>query len=169
MVYGALVDHQRRVVLGLGSNLGDRAASIAQAIELLRADSDFHVMRASALYESPPAGGPPQADYLNGAVLVVTSLEASAILDRALAIERSLGRVRPDAVRWGPRTLDIDILWIEGESVAAPELTVPHPRLADRPFAVQPLLELAPDAGDPATGARFAALPAATAALRRVD
>lgn len=161
------MDHVRRVVIGLGSNLGDRAETVRAAIRALRADPGLFVLRESPLYESPPAGGPPQGDYLNGAVLIVTSLPGPDILERALGVERSLGRTRPDAERWGPRTIDLDVLWIEGEAVDEPGLTVPHPRLRERAFALRPLVDLAPDARDPHTGEEYASLPEASAPLRR--
>src|SRR5262245_49087084 len=109
-----------RVVLGLGSNLGDRERNIALATGAIAADGSLSVVGAAPLYETPPFGGPPQSDYLNSAVLLETSLAPAEILGRALEIERRLGRVRPDPVRWGPRTIDIDILWIEGTSVDRP-------------------------------------------------
>ncbi|WP_437673672.1 2-amino-4-hydroxy-6-hydroxymethyldihydropteridine diphosphokinase [Sorangium sp. So ce131] len=158
----------RRVVLGLGSNLGDRFGTLRAAVEALGADPDLEVLRESPRYESPPAGGPPQGDYVNAAVLLATSLPAREILARTLAVERSLGRTRPDAVRWGPRTIDIDVLWIEGEPVAEPDLEVPHPRLCERAFALRPLLDVAPDACDPRTAQPYAALPAASAPIRRL-
>lgn len=154
--------------MGLGSNEGDRRAYLDAAVARIREDRAWHVMRRSPVYESPPAGGPPQGDYLNAAVLVVTSLDARAILDRALAIERVLGRTRSDETRWGPRTIDIDLLWIEGEAVDEEGLVVPHPRLSERPFAIRPLLDLAPDASDTRTGVTFASLPAASEALTQV-
>lgn len=163
------MDHLRRVVLGLGSNLGERAATIDAAVAALRSDRALFVRSRSPLYETPPAGGPPQGDYVNAALLVVTALAPRELLDRALAVERSLGRVRPDPVRWGPRTIDIDVLWIEGEAVHEPGLEVPHPRLTIRPFALRPLLDVAPDASDPTTGAPYADLPAASAPIRRLD
>jgi 2-amino-4-hydroxy-6-hydroxymethyldihydropteridine diphosphokinase len=162
------VDHVRRVVIGLGSNVGDRMANIDAAIARLRTDRDVHVLRRSPVYETPPAGGPPQGDYLNAAVLLVTSLDAREILDRALAIERALGRVRPDEVRWGPRTIDLDVLWIEGEAVTEDGLEVPHPHLRERPFAVRPLLDVAPDAVDFRTGTAYATLPAAGAPITKI-
>lgn len=155
------------MVLGLGSNLGDRAGNIAAAIEALAADPRLGVGAASPLYETPPAGGPPQGDYLNGAVLLAATCSAREVLERCLEVERSLGRIRPDPVRWGPRTIDVDLLWIEGETASEADLEVPHPRLAERPFALRPLLDLAPDAVDPRTGGRYDGLPAARAALRK--
>lgn len=152
-------------MLGLGSNLGDRQAHIEAAIAAIRADRDLRVLRCSPIYETPPAGGPPQGPYLNGAVLVVTSLEASLILERVLVIERGLGRVRSEAEKWGPRTIDIDILWVEGEASSDPGLTIPHARLHERAFALRPLLDVAPDAIDFATGAPLASLPIASAPI----
>ena len=162
------MNHVRRIVIGLGSNLGDRLGALTTAVDQLRAHKDLHVLRRSPLYETPPAGGPPQGDYLNGAVLIVTAEPARGILDWLLAIEQSLGRVRPDPVRWGPRTIDLDLLWIEGEAVSEPGLDVPHPRLAERTFALRPLLDLAPDAVDFRTGQELALLPAASLPITRV-
>ncbi|WP_438016106.1 2-amino-4-hydroxy-6-hydroxymethyldihydropteridine diphosphokinase [Sorangium sp. So ce315] len=159
----------RRVVIGLGSSVGDRLATIRAAIAALDADPDLEVVGESPRYESPPAGGPPQGDYVNAAVLVATSLPAREILERTLAVERSLGRIRPDPVRWGPRTIDLDLLWIEGEAVAAPDLEVPHPRLCERVFALRPLLDVAPDARDPRTALAYASLTEASAPIRRID
>jgi 2-amino-4-hydroxy-6-hydroxymethyldihydropteridine diphosphokinase len=156
------VDHIRRIVIGLGSNLGDRAANIIAAIDQLRADRDLHVLRRSPLYETPPAGGPPQGPYLNGAVLIVSSVDGRDLLERLLRIERSLGRTRPDAERWGPRTIDLDVLWIEGEAIDDADFQVPHPRLRERVFALRPLLDVAPDATDFHTGVPFANEPAAS-------
>lgn len=162
------MDHVRRIVIGLGSNLGDRLGTITTAVDQIRTHRDVHVLRRSPLYETPAAGGPPQGDYLNGAVLIVTAEPARGILDWLLEIERSLGRVRPDPVRWGPRTIDLDLLWIEGEAVAEPGLCVPHPRLAERTFALRPLLDIAPDAVDFRTGIALASLPAASLPITRV-
>jgi 2-amino-4-hydroxy-6-hydroxymethyldihydropteridine diphosphokinase len=158
----------RRVVIALGANLGDRAATLHAAVAALRADPGLTVLAESPHYETPPAGGPPQPDYLNAAVLLATALPARVLLDRALAIERTLGRVRPDPIRWGPRTMDLDLLWIEGEVHHEPGLEVPHPRLRERPFALRPLLDVAPDARDPRTGEPYSALPAAREPLRRI-
>lgn len=155
-------------MIGLGSNVGDRRAHLDSAIARLRDERAWHLLRRSPIYETPPAGGPPQPDYLNAAVLLVTSLEARAILDRALDIERELGRVRSRETRWGPRTIDLDLLWIEGEAIDEEGLQVPHPRLAERAFAVRPLVDVAPDASDFRTGQRYDALPAASAALVQV-
>jgi 2-amino-4-hydroxy-6-hydroxymethyldihydropteridine diphosphokinase len=159
----------RRIVIGLGSNLGDRMCMLRNAIDALRADPRLLVVRSSPVYESPPAGGPAQGPYLNAAVLLETALPVRAVLERALAIERSLGRTRPDPERWGPRTIDLDVLWVEGETIAEPDLQVPHARLKERAFALRPLLDVAPDASDPRTGEPFATLAAARAPIERVQ
>ncbi len=164
-MYLPAVDHIRRVVIGLGSNLGDRAATIHEAVERLRADDELHVLELSPLYETTPVGGPSQGDFLNAALLVLTALEAKLLLERLLGVEAALGRVRRE--KNGPRTIDLDILWIEGECLSDEALTVPHPRLAERAFALRPLLDVAPDAGNAETGLSFAALPAAQEPLKR--
>ncbi len=167
MAYSIRVDHQRRVVIGLGSNLGDRLAHLEAAVLRLRADRALFILARSSVYETAPVG-PPQGDFLNAAILLATSLEPRAILDRALAIERALGRVRSGETRWGPRVIDLDLLWIEGEAIAEEGLVVPHPRLAERAFALRPLLDVAPDAVDPRTGLASASLLEGTVPLRKV-
>jgi 2-amino-4-hydroxy-6-hydroxymethyldihydropteridine diphosphokinase len=140
------------VVVGLGSNLGDRGLHLRIAArELARL---FELRAFSPLYETAPVG-PAQPDYLNAAVRLGATLPPDAILEALLGIERTGGRVRTAENRWGPRTIDLDILWIGGLLVATPSLTVPHPRLTERAFALLPLLDVAPDAIDPRTGARF--------------
>jgi 2-amino-4-hydroxy-6-hydroxymethyldihydropteridine diphosphokinase len=160
------VDHIRRVVIGLGSNLGDRMGNIDRAVSELRADHDMHVMKVSPLYETAPEGGVDQPAFLNGAVLVLTSIDAPSILARLLTIEASLGRVRSE--KGASRVIDLDILWIEGEAVAENNLVVPHPRLVRRAFALRPLVDLAPDAGDGESGALYAESPLAKTQLTRV-
>lgn len=160
------MDHIRRVVIGLGSNVGDRLANLSRAIEQLRASDDVHVTEVSPFYETSPEGGPTQGDYLNGAVLVLTAVDASELLARLHRIEDELGRVR--AERNGPRTIDLDILWIEGETIHTSELVVPHERLASRAFMLRPLLDVANDAKDAESGLVFAELPLASTELKRV-
>ncbi len=128
-----------RVVIGLGSNLGDRIANLREAAHRIPAP----IEAASRLYETAPVG-PPQPHYLNAAVLVRWQKELPLLLEQLLAIEASLGRVRVE--RWGPRTIDLDILWSDAVALDLPHLTVPHPRLHERPFALLPLLDVAPDA-----------------------
>jgi 2-amino-4-hydroxy-6-hydroxymethyldihydropteridine diphosphokinase len=105
------------------------------------------------VYETAPVGGPPQGDYLNAALRVSFDGDPEALLDALLAIERALGRER--RVRWAARTIDLDVLWIEGVALESERLTVPHPRLTERAFAMTPLLDVAPGAIDPRTGAPF--------------
>jgi 2-amino-4-hydroxy-6-hydroxymethyldihydropteridine diphosphokinase len=109
-----------------------------------------YIEAVSSLYDTVPVGGPPQPRYLNAAARLRTALSPRELLGALLGIERSEGRERRE--RWGPRPLDLDILWIAGLFVDEPGLTVPHPRLAERAFALLPLLEVAPDATDPRTG-----------------
>lgn len=137
-------------VIGLGGNLGDRLQTLRAAVARLRATPGVTVLACSAVYESeplaPPAGNaapgaPPQPRYLNAAVAIASALPPRALLDALLAIEAGLGRVRRE--RWGPRTIDLDLLWGR-DAVCEPGLTVPHPALAERWFALLPLLEVAP-------------------------
>lgn len=154
------------LVLGLGANLGNRLENLRSAVTAI--ESVAAVLARSDVYETPPAGGPPQPDYLNAAIAVRASLSPSELLERCLAVERSMGRTRPDAVRNGPRPIDIDLLWGEGLVLAEPSLDLPHPRLVERVFALRPLLDVAPDACDPRNGTRYADLAAARASIRRV-
>ena len=156
------------IVVGLGSNLGDRLANLRRAVAELGTTGGLAVLGRSSVFESKPAGGPPQPDYLNAAVLLQCALSPAALRERTACIELALGRVRPDAVRWGPRTMDIDLLWSRGLALDEPALELPHPRLTERAFALQPLLELVPDACDPRTGLGYVSLPAASLALHKV-
>lgn len=132
----------RRAFIGLGSNLGDRAALLLAAVNELRAAGD--VVAVSDVYETAPLGGPEdQGPYLNLVVELRTADGPRRLLERCHELEAGAGRVR--TVRWGPRTLDADVLWVEGCEVDEPDLTVPHPRLSERRFVLQPLSELAPD------------------------
>jgi 2-amino-4-hydroxy-6-hydroxymethyldihydropteridine diphosphokinase len=138
-------------VIGLGSNLGDRRQTLRLAVKTLR--STGAVTAVSCLYESE-AVGPPQPPFLNAAVRLRSSTTPDELLGRLKHIEDSFGRQRLE--RWGARTLDLDVLWIAGLCVASPHLTVPHPHLAERAFALRPLLDVAPDATHPTTGVAYA-------------
>jgi len=140
-----------RAVVGLGANLGDRLEALRDAVRDLSRVA--RVTKVSRVYETEPVGGPPQPPFFNTAALVEYAGTPRALLDALLAIEARHGRVRRE--RWGPRTLDLDVLWIDGLVVDAPGLVVPHPRLHERAFALVPLLELVPDARDPATGRAY--------------
>ena len=130
---------RRRAFLGLGANLGDREAAIRRAVEGLP-----DVVAVSAVYETEPVGGPPgQPPFLNAVVELATDRSPRQLLDVAHRLEEEAGRVR--AERHGPRTLDVDVLWVDGETVEEPDLVVPHPRMFERRFVLAPLAELAPD------------------------
>ena len=144
--------NELRCVIGLGANLGDMLATFESTVELLTRVGS--VERVSHLYESAPVGGPAQPDYFNAAVLLRSTLTPRNILADMLRIERDRGRVR--GVRWGPRLLDLDLLWIDGVIVDEPGLKVPHPRLIERNFALFPLVDVAPDAREPNTGRVYA-------------
>ena len=133
-----------RAYVGLGGNLGDRRALLDAAVEALRREPGIEVVAVSSYRETEPVGVVDQPSFLNGAVAVETTLSARELLDRLLAVERSLGRMRESEERHGPRTIDLDLLLYGGETVDEPGLTVPHPRLAERAFALEPLVELDP-------------------------
>ena len=133
-----------RAFLGIGSNLGRRAAQLRSAVAGL-AD----VVAVSPVYETDPVGGPDeQGAYLNLVVELDSPLDARGLLGECARLEQAAGRVR--TVRWGPRTLDVDVLWVDGETVHEPDLEVPHPRMWERRFVLAPLADLAPDLVSPA-------------------
>ncbi|MBX3224084.1 MAG: 2-amino-4-hydroxy-6-hydroxymethyldihydropteridine diphosphokinase [Labilithrix sp.] len=140
-----------RVAIGLGANLGDRLATLREAAS--RIGRLAPIVARSHVWETAPVGGPPQPDYFNAAVLVEWRGAPLALLDALQQIEADLGRVRE--VVNGPRTIDLDVLWIDGQVVDEPRLVVPHPRLHVRAFALAPMLEVAPGATDPRDGAAF--------------
>jgi 2-amino-4-hydroxy-6-hydroxymethyldihydropteridine diphosphokinase len=133
-----------RAYVGLGANLGDREATIRRAVELLGAEPGVEVVAVSTLRETDPVGYADQPRFLNGAAAVVTRLSAPELLERLLAVERELGRVRGEGPRYGPRAIDLDLLLFGDEVVEEPGLSVPHPRLAERSFVLEPLQELDP-------------------------
>jgi 2-amino-4-hydroxy-6-hydroxymethyldihydropteridine diphosphokinase len=131
-----------RAFLGLGSNLGDRAAQLRAAVAALD-----DVVAVSPVYETDPVGGPEQGAFLNLVVELDTTLDARGLLGECRRLETAAARVRLE--RWGPRTLDVDVLWVDGEVVDEPDLQVPHPRMGERRFVLAPLADLAPDLVDP--------------------
>jgi 2-amino-4-hydroxy-6-hydroxymethyldihydropteridine diphosphokinase len=141
---------ERQVVFALGSNVGDRMAFIQAGIDTLTADRQIRATAASGVYETVPVGGPDQPDYLNAVLITVSPLPARALLDRCQAAELATGRVR--TVRWGPRTLDIDIITCDAETSNDPAVTLPHPRAHERAFVLVPWLEADPDAELPGFG-----------------
>jgi 2-amino-4-hydroxy-6-hydroxymethyldihydropteridine diphosphokinase len=133
------------VAIGLGANVGDPLAAIRSAVDAIDALPTTRVLVASDLYLTAPVGGPAgQPDFANGVVLVETSLAPRALLRELQRIELEAGRVR--TVRDGPRTLDLDILWWQGRVIHEPDLQVPHPRLMERRFALEPLFDVLPEA-----------------------
>jgi 2-amino-4-hydroxy-6-hydroxymethyldihydropteridine diphosphokinase len=154
------------VVLSLGSNLGDRAANLQRGVTAL-CGNGLACRRVSAVYQTAPVGGPEQDDYLNAVLLAESRLTGKQVLAMCVAAEAAAGRVR--TVRWGPRTLDVDVISYGNEVSAEPDLTLPHPRAHERTFVLVPWLEIDPDAWLPGYGA-VADLPAAaaTAGIRRL-
>ena len=140
-----------RAYVGLGANLGDRARTIRAALERLGRVPGVEVVAVSSLRETDPVGLEAQPRFLNGAVALETELPPRALLDALLAVERELGRTR-EGLRFGPRTIDLDLLLYEDRVVDEPGLTVPHPRLHERRFALEPLAELDPGLVVPGQG-----------------
>lgn len=128
--------------LGLGSNLGDRLGTLRRAVDLLHEHAGIEVVRSSRVYETEPVG-PPQPTYLNAVLEIRTDLEPHDLLDSCQAVENALGRVR--AERWGPRTIDVDVLTYDERTIDDPDLTIPHPRMHERGFVLLPLRELDAD------------------------
>ena len=133
--------------LGLGSNLGNRPANLQGAIDRLKLADGIAVTAVSHVYETAPADGPKQPDYLNAALEIETDRCALEIIDLCMAIEKSLGRTR--TVRWGPRTIDIDILLYGAAYIEDERLTIPHPRMHERAFVLVPLADIAGPAVHP--------------------
>jgi len=140
-----------RAYVGLGANLGDREATIRAAVEALATEDGIEVTAVSALRETEPVGVGEQPLFLNGAVALDTTLSARDLLDRLLEIEQRFGRVRVPGEH-GPRTLDLDLLLYGDGAIEEPGLTVPHPRLHERRFVLEPLAELAPGLVVPGRG-----------------
>lgn len=132
-----------RVFVGLGANLGDREGALRAAVGALADEAGTEVVAVSTLRETAPVGVGEQPPYLNGVVALETTLAARELLDRLLAVEQRFGRVRVPGEH-GPRTLDLDLLLYGDELIEEPGLTVPHPRLHERRFVLEPLAELAP-------------------------
>jgi 2-amino-4-hydroxy-6-hydroxymethyldihydropteridine diphosphokinase len=135
----------RRASLGLGGNIGDPAQAMSQALRALDARPDCRVAAVSRLYRTPPWGKTDQEWFFNAAALVETQLEPGALLDACLDIEREMKRERKE--RWGPRTIDIDVLTYEGVEQVGERLELPHPRMTERGFVLMPLADIAPELG----------------------
>jgi 2-amino-4-hydroxy-6-hydroxymethyldihydropteridine diphosphokinase len=136
------MDALHRAFIGLGANLGDPAQQIRSALDALRASPDISNVRASSLYRSAPVDGPGQSEYVNAVAMMDTVLEPVALLRRLLDIEIRFGRQR--SVQNAPRTLDLDLLLYDQETIDIPDLRIPHPRMHQRRFVLEPLVEIAP-------------------------
>ncbi len=141
--------------IGLGSNLGDSNQILESALEILAAEPGIQLVARSHWYQTV-AVGPPQPDYLNGCALLQVSLSPPALLQVLIRVEAQFGRVR--RVRWGPRSLDLDLLWYGQLCLETPTLQIPHPRMRERAFVLVPLAEIAPDWIDPVSGKAIAQL-----------
>ena len=133
-----------RAFIGIGSNEGDRLQAISRAVQFLGATSGMRVTQLATIQETAPVGGPPQGPYLNTIVELQTELPPHELLAALQRIEWLLGR-RPSEQRWGPRPMDLDVLLYDDRVSQDPELTLPHPRLHERRFVLEPLAQLAPD------------------------
>ena len=140
-----------RAYVGLGANLGERESTLVRAVELLEVEPGIGVVAVSGFRETDPVGVEDQPRFLNGAAVLETTLGPRDLLDALLRVERALGRVR-DGTRWGPRTIDLDLLVYGDEVVDEPGLRVPHPRLHERRFVLEPLAELDPSLEIPGRG-----------------
>jgi len=140
-----------RAYVALGSNLGDSKQHLLDAMEALAALPHSEMMARSRIYRTPPWGVVDQPDFLNAVVALETSLEPHELLDALLAIERAAGRQR-NGERWGPRTLDLDLLYVGDRTVNDERLNLPHPHIADRAFVLLPLHDVAPDLVIPGQG-----------------
>jgi len=131
----------KTVVIGLGSNLGDRQANIQRAIAMLKQQPTIHILEVSTLIETQPVGPvQDQPAFMNGVLALETTLKPLELLDTLLSVEQRLGRVRKE--RWGPRIIDLDILLYGDETIRDPRLVVPHPEIGNRPFIGKALDEL---------------------------
>lgn len=135
-----------RAFVAFGSNIGDARDTIARAISSFCDGSHVRLLARSPDYRTPPWGNTDQPAFVNGCIAIETGLTPRGLLDRAHEVERGFGRDRHHEQRWGPRTLDIDLLTYDDLVVDEPNLTLPHPRLLDRAFVLVPLLDVAPDA-----------------------
>lgn len=139
----------RKAFISIGSNIGDRLNHLKEAVRALHSHEGISVLSVSSIYETEPVGYADQADFLNLATGIETELSAHELLAVCQEIEQELGRVRD--VRWGPRTVDLDILLYNNDNIEDEDLVVPHPRMHVRAFVLIPLLEIAPTIGHPVT------------------
>jgi len=134
-----------RAAIAIGANLGERERTIDAAVDAIGNLDGTSLVARSTLHRTDPVGPQNQPDYLNGAIVVETELDAPSLLGKLLDIERSLGRVRDPAQQWGPRAIDLDIVLFGEQVIASDSLTIPHPRMHERAFVLAPLAEIASD------------------------
>jgi 2-amino-4-hydroxy-6-hydroxymethyldihydropteridine diphosphokinase len=133
-----------KAVVALGSNLGDRFDYLQKAINEINSLLDIEISEISSVYETLPVGGPEQGNYLNAVITLNTKFEAEELLLKLLLIELNLGRQRE--IAWGPRTIDLDLIWFEDQTINLKNLVLPHPRAHERCFVIKPWLEIEPKA-----------------------
>jgi len=133
-----------KAVVALGSNLGDRFDYLQKAINEINSLTDIEILEISSVYETLPVGGPEQGNYLNAVATLNTKFEAEELLLKLLLIELNLGRQRE--IAWGPRTIDLDLIWFEDQAINLENLVLPHPRAHERCFVIKPWLEIEPKA-----------------------
>jgi len=157
------------VFLGIGSNVGDRFGNLQKALRLLAGTHGITVRRVSSVYETEPVGGPIQPDYLNAVVEIHTACEPHQLLKVCICIEHAMGRTR--TVKWGPRIIDIDIVFYNRLVMTTDDLTIPHPYVHERGFVLIPLSELVPDFEHPVLGKTVRELikAAGTGGVKRVE
>jgi len=133
-----------KAVVALGSNLGDRFDYLQKAVNEINSLTDIEILEISSVYETLPVGGPEQGNYLNAIVTLNTKFEAEELLLKLLLIELNLGRQRE--IAWGPRTIDLDLIWFQDQTINLENLVLPHPRAHERCFVIKPWLEIEPKA-----------------------
>jgi 2-amino-4-hydroxy-6-hydroxymethyldihydropteridine diphosphokinase len=133
-----------KAVVALGSNLGDRFDYLQKAVNEINSLIDIEISEISSVYETLPVGGPEQGNYLNAVISLKTKFEADELLLKLLLIELNLGRQRE--IAWGPRTIDLDLIWFEDQTINLENLVLPHPRAHERCFVIKPWLEIEPKA-----------------------
>lgn len=143
----------KNAFISIGSNIGNRFQHLKDSIQALHSHDGVSVVSVSSIYETAPVGYTDQADFLNVVISVSTELDAHELLATCQEIEHELGRVRD--IRWGPRTVDLDILLYNHEDIETERLIVPHPRMHERAFVLIPLLEIAPTVVHPVTGSPY--------------
>jgi 2-amino-4-hydroxy-6-hydroxymethyldihydropteridine diphosphokinase len=162
-----LSSRAEEVLIGLGGNIGDPLEAMRSALRALDENPNCKVLRVSSVWKTPPWGVTDQPDFLNACALISTTLEPRAFLDLCLSIEKDLKRIRDQ--RWGPRSIDMDVLFFGDRIISEEQLNVPHPRIADRAFVLVPLAEIAPDAKIAGTSIAQLAAKADISGMSRLD